>query len=371
MIDFNVLDVEISDKNANVFAFFSHDKRLFLCDANCKQIQEIACLGNIETEDKQVKLYFYDPYVCISERFGVHAAVVNVRDSSTRYFCREDYHADVSSYSIGFFQSNNATLLLHQTQWNRLDITNLDTGELLTDREIFCKEIALGYLNKNEEPVAPKYDTLNYLDYFHSMVHVSPNHKNFLSNGWVWHPVGIIRCFSVERFYETYELGSTEIDYGSGYNWDRPCAFIDDDTFVIAVDDAKADLDEEEQRNYIYNQLWFYKFNDFNEMNQLQCCKKVPCHAFGTISDGEVAGELHYDIEKDVLVALSDRGGFVMTPEGKTIKEYPEMARQFKNSQGGFINNSLACNVWKFSTNHHLFYKLSEETKQIITYGIL
>ena len=54
-------------------------------------------------------------------------------------------------------------------------------------------------------------------------------------------------------------LRSISTDCGAPYNWDRPCTFIDNDTFVIALDNIEKSgyFDEEDLVNYEYYQLHF------------------------------------------------------------------------------------------------------------------
>ncbi len=363
LLNNTILDIQMSNKE-DVFALFCDNKALYVSDYSCKKITKIAMLSDIEI-DKPIKLYFHHPYICVSERFGLNAFVVDIRDYSIHHFQREDYHADVSSYSIGFIERNGEALFIHQTQWNRLDITSLQTGELLTNREVWCRRTAEGYEDENGEWIPPTYEDKNYLDYFHSILHISPDYKNFLSNGWVWSPNDRIRCFHVENFFEAYDPGSVGLGYASGYNWDRPCTFIDNNTFIIAVDNDTSNLDEEELKEYEYKQLWYFKLSDIGKSNWLECYKKVSCDAFGLNNYGEVAGDLYFDKEKNYLIAISDKGGFILGVDGEIIDKYPEMARLDRNSHSDFGSNYAKNNDWKYSIVHHLFYHFSNVTKQI------
>jgi hypothetical protein len=56
-----------------------------------------------------------------------------------------------------------------------------------------------------------------------------------------------------------YEPTSVPVATAFGYNWDRPCAFVDDRTFVLALDDSVNTLDEEEAAAYRYRQLAFFE----------------------------------------------------------------------------------------------------------------
>ncbi|HEX8347788.1 MAG TPA: hypothetical protein VF657_24095, partial [Actinoplanes sp.] len=164
--------------------------------------------GRLEGKELEIALYVHGPWVCVTERFGVNASLINTVTGAVRKFSRGDYHSDVSSYSIGFLDRDGRTRLVAQTQWNRLDVFDAETGVNLTEREV------------------------SYVDYFHSLLHVSPDSRHFLSNGWVWSPADVVRVFSTEAFMTGYEPTSIPVGTAFGYNWDRPCAFVDDRTFV-------------------------------------------------------------------------------------------------------------------------------------------
>ncbi len=362
MFDNTVLDIQSFNDINDTFVLFCSDKKLYLSDKVLKHVKEIAYLPKVNVSDVQIKIYTHYPYVCVSERYGLNAVVVNMQNGTIKDFTREDYHADVSSYSIGFLELNGEPLLIHQTKWNRLDITNLHTGKLLTDREIYCIQISKGYIDKEGKPVSPKYDEKNYLDYFHSLIHVSPDYKNFILNGWVWHPVGVILCSDTEKFFTSYEPGSVGIDYAKDYNWDRPCTFIDNNTFVIAVDYENIYTQEDKPEDEEYKQLWFYDLNNVRSKT-LECCKKVACDVFRFNNEREVAGELYYDKSKNVLIAINDKGGSVVSLEGKILALYPELAIPIHNSMD--YTRYSSAEIWKYNTGGHFFYKYSNDKKQI------
>lgn len=156
--DVDVTAIQISDINKKIFAAFDKNKTLYLYNIGTDRMESSYTLDNIMTAEKDIALYFQHPYVCVAENFGLNAAVVNLENHSVSAFSREDYHANVSSYSVGFLVREKRILFVHQTMWNRLDITDLETGALLTDREV-------------------KYGGTNYLDYFHSAIHVSPDYQ--------------------------------------------------------------------------------------------------------------------------------------------------------------------------------------------------
>lgn len=298
-----------SNKEATQFAIFDDQQTLYIY--NKQQEQFIFSITHLYTITSQnILIGINEPFVYIAERFGLNAVVVNLESNSITPFVREDYHASVSSFAVAFIKHQEQVLLLHQTQWNRLDITDLDTGQCLTTREVYCRDV---YTNKGKER-----EEKNYLDYFHSLLHVSPDGKSFLINGWVWMPIDYIRCGTVEGFLEGYELSTIAVDYSNGYNWDRPATFISDDVFVIAVDDPDPDmLDKEEIEQWPDHQLRFYKLSDRQENQQHLPCFKQLVGDWFTKEGGEVKGRLYFDSDYDVLIAISSKGIFSIDLSGK------------------------------------------------------
>ncbi len=79
-------------------------------------------------------------------------------------------------------------MVVHRTAWNRLDVTDAATGQILTGRTI-----AVG------EPGRPPE---HYLDYFHDAIAVSPDGWHVADDGWVWHPVGMPTIWSLSRWLD-------------------------------------------------------------------------------------------------------------------------------------------------------------------------
>lgn len=136
------------------------------------------------------------------------------------YNCRKNYHEDSCNYSIAFFEKNNRTLLIHATNWNRLDVSDAETGQLLTER------VPTPY--KQGEP-RPEHS----LDYFHCGLLVSPDSQWVADNGWIWHPVGAVRAWNIDRWleenvWESEDGPTVKTLLWRDYYWDGPMWWIDD-----------------------------------------------------------------------------------------------------------------------------------------------
>lgn len=315
--------------------------------------------GRLEGKELELRLYVHEPWVCVSERFGINAALVNTETGSVRPLRRADYHSDVSSYSVGFLEYDGRVLLVAQTAWNRLDIFDAETGDNLTGREVSRRDTG-----RKDERGSPIYESTNYIDYFHSLLHVSPDSRHFLSNGWVWSPVDVVRVFSTEAFLRGWEPTGASVQ-GSGYNWDRPCAFVDDSTFVLALDDLGVEggsLDADERAAYTYHQLAFFSIPRLpspDGTNQwLEPASLVDCAVFPRNTYGEVKGELHFDAATGCLVALTESdGAHLVSLTGQIVDHLPEISLGEVPDHGDLGSRYGTAPGWAYSSEHRLFYQ--------------
>jgi hypothetical protein len=247
-----------------------------------------------------------------------------------------------------------------------LDIFDAESGENLTEREVYHRRTE----RKNEEG---KFiiEEKNYLDYFHSLLHVALDGKHFLSNGWIWSPIDEIFIFETDKFLNTFETGNIAVNLhsnSSNYNWDRPCTFINNDLFVVAVDDAaKADnLEEDEKETYEYKQLAFFNLSDAPQGNNydyqhwINPCNQVSCTAFPVNEYGEVKGRLYYDEKNKYLVALTADGAFAVNLTGEIIARLPEIICADVQMHGDFGSQYREQIGWDYSPKYHVFYTWQE-----------
>lgn len=133
---------------------------------------------------------------------------------------RGAYHQNVTPFSIAFVEYLGMQLLVHATSWNRLDITNLDTGMPVTERP--SPEYQRGESRSD-----------HYLDYFHGRLFVSPDQRSILDDGWAWHPVGMISTWNLETWiadnkWESEDgLSRRRLNYRY-YYWGGPVCWVDD-----------------------------------------------------------------------------------------------------------------------------------------------
>lgn len=110
------------------------------------------------------------------------------------------------------------TVVVHRTDWNRLDVSDPATGRLLTAR-------------------AQSDD--HSLDYFHGALHPSPDGRWLADDGWVWAPVGVPKVWDLRRWLDAYPWESEDgptlrsLCYRD-YHWTVPMAWVGDDLLAVS-----------------------------------------------------------------------------------------------------------------------------------------
>lgn len=166
-------------------------------------------------------------FAAVVNDYGKNGVLVDLqRGVVTQTLSGGDYLHDTVPFSFAFVNVRGRTLAIHRTDWNQLDFTDPATGELRSLRG------PTQYKDGEPRPA-------HYLDYFHGALHVSPSGTYVLSDGWVWHPVGIPTVWRVENWcvsnvWES-EDGPSKVDIcARDYYWDRPICWIDDKRLAIS-----------------------------------------------------------------------------------------------------------------------------------------
>lgn len=165
-------------------------------------------------------------FAAIVHDYGRHGQVVDLRSGRvTMKLDGGDYHPETVPFAVCFTNIGKRTVMVHRTEWNRLDVSDPRTGELLTARE------------SNTSETARPQD--HYLDYFHGGLHLSPGGRWIADDGWVWHPVGIPRLWDVQRWLDAHPWESEDGDSvftlcDRVYHWDSPMCWVADDLLAIS-----------------------------------------------------------------------------------------------------------------------------------------
>lgn len=210
---------------------------------------------------KEITLSKTNQYCFIYQKFGEIGVLIDLFAKKViKTLKRDGYHNDVSSYSNLFFEHNNKEYFIYQTEWNKLDIIDLSTFEIISTRNT-------------------AYGSEDYIDYFYSDIIVSDNGEYIVSTGWCWQPFAVMYSINTKKIFENFneiELQLKEKGFGfGGYYWDRAKCFIDNETiaFVYNINEFDPEDDEDKTEKIVIYNLKEHKevkridFNGF-ELNE-------------------------------------------------------------------------------------------------------
>lgn len=175
-------------------------------------------------------------FAAIVEQRGRRGAVMEVASGRvTMELDRQDGCVEHHDFAVGFVRDEGRVRIVHATDWNRLDVSDAETGALRTARG------PTSYVEGEARPA-------HYLDYFHGGISISPDGRWLVDDGWVWHPVGVLQVNDLRRWlredvWET-EDGARRLRAIDGL-WDLGRCFVDARTLAVwgygACDDAMID----------------------------------------------------------------------------------------------------------------------------------
>jgi hypothetical protein len=163
-------------------------------------------------------------FAAVVNDYGRYGQVMDLRSGKvTLTLDGGQYYPETVPFSFAFAEARGRVVAVHRTDWNRLDVSDASTGELLTDRP-----------TRRQGQERPEH----YLDYFHGALYLSPRGTYIADDGWFWHPLGIPRvwsldCWLSENVWES-EDGPTKIKLcARNYYWGHGVSWIDERYIAI------------------------------------------------------------------------------------------------------------------------------------------
>jgi len=141
-----------------------------------------------------------------------------------------DYCEHVVPFALAFAEQDGVPVLIHRTDWNRLDVSDPATGRLLTERK--------SPRPRKRGEVAGD-ETAHYLDYFHGALYLSPGGTKIYDDGWVWQALGVPTVWSLSAWLQENvreSEGPSLVDYPVLDEWDHGVVWITPNR--IAVQDV-------------------------------------------------------------------------------------------------------------------------------------
>ncbi|MGW4065397.1 hypothetical protein ACWEGE_44410 [Amycolatopsis sp. NPDC004747] len=163
-------------------------------------------------------------FAAVVSDYGRFATVVDLDEWVTVVHLDRDWvDNEFTRFPLAFLGEGETAKVVAGTDWNRLDVFALPSGELLTDRETAAPQ--------KGEP-----EPEHYLDYFQGALHVSPSERLLVVDGWVWMPVGSPLVVDV-RAWLAGDVHAAEtgrhLTPGRSSDWDQPIVWLDDTTVAI------------------------------------------------------------------------------------------------------------------------------------------
>lgn len=176
-------------------------------------------------------------FAAIVNDYGRHGQIIDLRrDAVTLSLdCARPPSTDAAVYvdtvpfAFAFAQLRGRTVAIHRTDFNRLDLSDPATGELLSARP------RTSFVEDGQSFVDPEH----YLPYFHGALYVSPEQGRILDDGWIFHPMGVPVTWSLDQwlFANVWEpeRGSTRrpVCARSKY-WGHAVCWIDENRLALA-----------------------------------------------------------------------------------------------------------------------------------------
>lgn len=334
-LDEKILDIQPIINKSNTYLVITGLGSIFELNTLLESIEHIYSMKNTEINFQEKVSLVISPNNRLISVFNSRGRNGTIIDLSMKKelmrFSRDDYHYDQTDFPIAFIEFNKRTLLVHGTKWNRLDISDPLTGELLTSRVDPELKIV------NNEPISSEH----YLDYFHGQLSVSPNNNWLIDNGWEWHPLGSVTSWNINEWiinnvWESEDGKSKKSLWWGKYDWNEPVCWISE-TEIGIVGRFDYDLvDEDDIHNYTSDLL--FRIIDVRDGRELKRFN---------IDDGNLFfDEYLYCSSQDRGFKIYDiiTGNEIYNENSINTKVYHSMSKEFLSIEN---NEIIICKLFK------------------------
>lgn len=165
-------------------------------------------------------------FIAIANTLGLCGIAIDLSTKQHTIKLKRSNYGNHSKFPLSFFEYKGKQYLVHSDERiKRLDISDPETGQLLTNREL------PSWRNEKEPPP-------HYLDYSHGSLCLSPNQEWIADFGWMWHPIGILRTWNLhkwleENVWESEDGESLKELFWRDYFWDGPMCWLDNTTLAV------------------------------------------------------------------------------------------------------------------------------------------
>jgi hypothetical protein len=165
-------------------------------------------------------------FAAVVNDYGRHGQLVDLKSGKiTLNLEGDNYHSNTVPFSFAFVDVRGRTVAIHRTSWNRLDVTDPSSGKLLTERG------PTKYVHADARPE-------HYLDFFHGALYASPSGTYIVDDGWVWHPVGVLAFWNIEKWisenvWESEDGPTKKHLCARDYHWGDAVVWINESIVAI------------------------------------------------------------------------------------------------------------------------------------------
>lgn len=158
-------------------------------------------------------------FAAVVDDYGRYGVVVDLTTGRAMDLDGGDGHFWTVPLSLAFAVHKGREVVVHRTAWNRLDVSDPASARLLTAR---------GPTSYGLGEARPAH----YLDYSHGGLHLSPDGRRLLDDGWIWHPIGLpvvwdLQVWLEDNVWESDDGATRRHLAARHYYWDHGMCWID------------------------------------------------------------------------------------------------------------------------------------------------
>ncbi len=309
--------VAVNQRNENEIVILFRDKIVIKHELIYHTTEKLFSLEtNMEDPDggfdweEPFTIYTWEDIVVVANDYKAHAAIHNPQKYQHLHLHRGDYHVKHSKFPIAFFKSeDNIPHLIYGSDWNRVDIMNIeDCHNLTADKSLIEEDAEENHLtNSNPEKYGYRIWPREF-DYFYADLKVSPDQKHFLSKGWSWGSSDSYYVFRIEDF-----IKNKRITYQAVNHWEhesRAACWITNDELVVCCNAISEEFDDADPDNPI--EIVIYKLTG----EKFEIIKRT---RVSDLADTDHEFQYSFALQAIVSYPKTNLGLLIFDLDGKTI----------------------------------------------------
>jgi len=203
-------------------------------------------------------IYAMDDIFVLVNDVKTHGFVYNFAQNYLLHLTRGDYLVEHCKYPIALFRGDDGDpYMIYGTDWNRVDIANLATRQVVTaDKSLIEVDAEKRHIDFYKD-----FDEANKLlwprgfDYFYGKLALSPSKTKFLSAGWYWGSYDAATVFDIAEFVSNHRVTSCHVYFLEHEG--RSVCWVDDGTIAVPYNPAhENENDDEDQPSKTFEDVW-------------------------------------------------------------------------------------------------------------------